>query len=151
MTDRDQDHGPVLVGIDGSTGALAALREAVALAERFGRPLEAVVVWQPSTSMYDAYYPDAAASPQAMALRNAQEASTAAFGAKPPDWFSTRAQPGNPGAVLVEASHAASYLVLGSRGRGGLTKALLGSVSVHCASNARCPVLIVGPDVPAPT
>lgn len=150
MNDRGHGHGPVLVGIDGSTGALAALREAVILAERFGRPLEAVAVWQPSTSMYDAYYPDVESSPHSVALRNAQDASTAAFGAKPPDWFSTRAQPGNPGAVFVEASRTASYLVLGSRGRGGLTKALLGSVSVHCASHARCPVLIVGPDVAEP-
>lgn len=150
MTGRDDDHGAVLVGIDGSTAALAALREAVVLAEAFGRRLEALVVWQPSTSMYDAYHPDPESSPHALALRNAQDASTAAFGSEPPGWFSTRAQQGNPGAVLVEASSRASYLVLGSRGRGGLTKALLGSVSVHCASHARCPVLIVGPDAAGP-
>lgn len=37
----------------------------------------------------------------------------------------------------------ADYLVMGSRGRGGLTRALLGSVSDYCVRNAVCPVMIV--------
>jgi nucleotide-binding universal stress UspA family protein len=40
-------------------------------------------------------------------------------------------------------AHAASVIVVGSRGRGGLASALLGSVSAGLARNARRPVLVV--------
>ncbi|MBD0671376.1 hypothetical protein BU198_11840 [Streptomyces sp. CBMA156] len=40
-------------------------------------------------------------------------------------------------------SSYAELLVVGSHGRGGFTRALLGSVSAHCAQYATCPVVIV--------
>jgi len=39
----------------------------------------------------------------------------------------------------------ASVLVLGTRGHGGLRRAVLGSVSQHVVRNATCPVVITGP------
>lgn len=39
---------------------------------------------------------------------------------------------------------AATVLVVGTRGRGGLKRAVLGSVSDHLVRNAPCPVLVVG-------
>jgi hypothetical protein len=45
--------------------------------------------------------------------------------------------------VLVEAAGAGDLLVVGSRGHGGFTGLLLGSVSQQCAHHARCPVVIV--------
>jgi nucleotide-binding universal stress UspA family protein len=39
----------------------------------------------------------------------------------------------------------ARAIVMGSRGRGGVRRALLGSVSDHVVRNAPCPVVITGP------
>ena len=55
----------------------------------------------------------------------------------------------NAGSGLAAASEAYDLLVCGSRGRGRLRAALLGSVSSHLVAAARCPVLVVGPDVHA--
>lgn len=48
-----------------------------------------------------------------------------------------------PGAALVERSAGAELLVVGNRGRGAARSTLLGSVALHCATRARCPVLVV--------
>jgi nucleotide-binding universal stress UspA family protein len=56
---------------------------------------------------------------------------------------SSTVREGNAAQVLLEASHDADLLVVGSRGHGGFTEALLGSVSQACAHHARCPVVIV--------
>jgi nucleotide-binding universal stress UspA family protein len=50
---------------------------------------------------------------------------------------------GPPALMLVEAAEEADLLVVGSRGYGGFTGLLLGSVSQQCAHHAHCPVVIV--------
>jgi nucleotide-binding universal stress UspA family protein len=50
---------------------------------------------------------------------------------------------GNAARVLLDATREADLLVLGTRGYGGFTEALLGSVSQHCVHRATCPVVIV--------
>jgi nucleotide-binding universal stress UspA family protein len=45
--------------------------------------------------------------------------------------------------VLTAAADGADLLVVGSRGHGGFTEALLGSVSQHCVHHAPCPVVII--------
>ncbi|MEU0938544.1 universal stress protein [Embleya sp. NPDC005971] len=54
---------------------------------------------------------------------------------------------GHPVAVLREAAEHALCLVVGTRGRGGFTGLLLGSVGHGLIHHARCPLVIVpGPD-----
>jgi nucleotide-binding universal stress UspA family protein len=52
---------------------------------------------------------------------------------------------GDPGPRLCKYASdvAASAIVIGSRGRGGIRRALLGSVSDHVVRHAPCPVLVV--------
>ncbi|MEU7281769.1 universal stress protein [Streptomyces sp. NPDC045431] len=48
-----------------------------------------------------------------------------------------------PASLLVEAARDASLLVVGTRGRTGLRRLLLGSVSAEVLHTASCPVLVV--------
>ncbi|MGW7446584.1 universal stress protein [Kitasatospora sp. NPDC054795] len=50
----------------------------------------------------------------------------------------------------MEAADGAQLLVVGNRGYGGFTEALLGSVSQHCVHHARCPVVVVRAPEPEP-
>ena len=55
---------------------------------------------------------------------------------------------GDPGRALCDLADelGATVIVVGSRGRGGLKRAVLGSVSDHLVRNAPCPILVTGPD-----
>ncbi len=55
----------------------------------------------------------------------------------------SRVVQGNPAQVLIDAAEGADLLVVGSRGHGGFTGALLGSVGTHCVHHARCPVVVI--------
>jgi nucleotide-binding universal stress UspA family protein len=54
---------------------------------------------------------------------------------------------GEPGPAVVTAAEAedADLIVLGTHGRAGVTRLLLGSVSDHVVRHAACPVLVVPP------
>ncbi|MGW5382476.1 universal stress protein [Nocardia sp. NPDC003963] len=49
---------------------------------------------------------------------------------------------------LIERSHSARMLVLGSRGLGAFQRGLIGSVSTAVAHHARCPVAVIHADAP---
>ena len=55
------------------------------------------------------------------------------------------ARQGDAAALLIDESKRAQVLVVGSRGHGGFTGLLLGSVGQQCASHSHCPVVIVHP------
>ena len=54
---------------------------------------------------------------------------------------------GRPADTLISESENAAMLVVGSRGRGGWRGLLLGSVSQEIAHHGSCPVVIVRPDL----
>ena len=136
---------PIVCGVDGSDESRRALHEAATLARALDTRLDVVMAWQHSTSMYDAYFPEPGRSPKVVAYSTLQELVTAEFGQTVPDWVHLRAESGHAGTVLVEAAHGAAMLVVGSRGLSGLASPFLGSVSLYCATQAPCPVLVVRP------
>lgn len=58
----------------------------------------------------------------------------------------TKVLRGPAGVAICEAAAelSARAVVLGTRGRGGLRRAMLGSVSDHVVRNAPCPVVVTG-------
>ncbi len=52
---------------------------------------------------------------------------------------------GNPARALLDAAEDAELLVVGSRGHGGFTGVLVGSISQQCVHHSKCPVVVVHP------
>jgi nucleotide-binding universal stress UspA family protein len=143
-----EERGPrVVVGIDYSTGARAALIFALHDAARRGVPVEAVIAYRPPDYWMD-FYAVSAYKPgkaRGAALEHAQAFVDRALaeGPQPPPEVRVRAAMGTAADVLIHESHGADLLVVGSRGHGGFASMLLGSVSLQCALHASCPVTVV--------
>jgi nucleotide-binding universal stress UspA family protein len=88
---------------------------------------------------------EAEASARADAAAEVLAATVAALGL---DDAETTAVQGDPGQALCDLATelGATVMVAGSHGRGGLKRALLGSVSDHLVRSAPCPVVITRPD-----
>jgi nucleotide-binding universal stress UspA family protein len=139
----------IVVGVDHSAGAREALRFALAEAKLRQATLRVVHAWQfgyigltgmegglPAVGGELSEFRDAAAAALDATLREAiPDAGDVEV--------ERRVVEGTPAAVLVEESRGADLLVVGSRGHGGFTQLLLGSVSQQCAHYAECPVVIV--------
>ncbi|MET0713939.1 MAG: universal stress protein [Mycetocola sp.] len=139
----DSGTARIVVGVDGSESSVKALREARRLADALGAPLEAVAVWQQSHSMYDFYQSQSGWTPEKDIEKLLRDAADAAFGSDHPSRFTMSMLQGPPAKALIRHSAGAEMLVLGSRGHGGFSGLLLGSVSSACVAHATCPVLIV--------
>ncbi len=137
---------PIIVGVDGSDISLAAFRHAAHLAPALGLKLVALALWDYPTSIYDVYQPSPGWSPESDAQKVLDEATQTVLGDTRPDWFRSEVLRGIPTRALIGESESASMLVLGSRGLGGFTGMLLGSVSRTVSAHAKCPVLIVHAD-----
>lgn len=83
------------------------------------------------------------------AVRNAADATVTTVleedeqAGRAPVKVTTDAVEGHAAQVLLDAVTPADVLVVGSRGHGGVTGALLGSVTQHVVNHARCPVVVV--------
>ena len=137
----------VLVGVDGSPESGAALKYAVAEANRRGARLRVVSTYFPEYSVHGRTQPLTVSEPaievdvEAQTRRMVEEAL--AGDAPPPVEIVVAAGPAAN--VLIDGSGEVDVLVLGHRGRGGFASMLLGSVSLQCVLHARCPVIVVRP------
>lgn len=142
--------GVIVVGVDNSDGAKAALRFALEEAKLRGARLRAVHAWQ--FASIDAPGIEASGQPMFGAeIADLQRSVAASFEATLreaiPDTNGTdvehRIVEGTAAAALVEESRGADLIVVGSRGLGGFRGLLLGSVGQQVAHHAACPVVIV--------
>jgi nucleotide-binding universal stress UspA family protein len=146
----DARPGPVVVGVDGSAGAHAALVWAVGEARLRGAQLRVVRTWPldpPAQPLPPSGY--AEIDERARHAEHEVDVETRSVGATDVTISPLICQ-GLAEHVLVEASADADLLVVGSRGRGSVRSLLLGSVSAHVASHSHCPVVVV-PHPTAPT
>lgn len=134
----------VVVGIDDSRVARAALVEGVRFGRLLGAPVEAVLVCQPVTFWSDTTVPPPPVGQTLESARaRAEHVVTAALGPGPHPDVEVLVDIGTPGDVLVRRSEGAGLLVVGSRSRSGLAGLALGSAALHCVVHASCPVLVV--------
>ena len=139
----------IVVGVDHSAGAKAALRFGLDEARLRRSRLRAVHAWHISyvgTGYLAISQPVLDA--EGYQIRDAAEAALEAtldevVSDADDVEIERRVVEGPPASVLVDESRAADLLVVGSRGHGGFTGLLLGSVSQQCAQHAECPVVIV--------
>ncbi|MEW2548252.1 universal stress protein [Streptomyces sp. NPDC047002] len=131
----------VVVGVDGSPSSKEALRWAVSQAKDTGAVVEAVIAWDVPVTGWPAAVPSRQFA--AWAAGTLDETVEDVLGAEVPVTVRRAARGGHPAKVLVDAARGADLLVVGSRGHGGFAGALLGSVGLHCARHAPCPVVVV--------
>lgn len=136
---------PVLVGYDGSEESDKAVRWAARYAARTSRTLAVVHCWVWPLFTHDL---GPVKGIEGSGLRNAalatlEEGRAAALEAAPGLAVDTRLETGYPAATLTRLSADASLVVSGSRGLGGFLGLLVGSVSLHLAAGAACPVAVI--------
>lgn len=138
----------IVVGIDGSDGSKQALRWAIEEARVHGARVTALHAWEPPAPV-----PEVAPMPAIDLVdfvgefRGAAEKRVAdmveeVVGGDTSVTVEPVAVEGSPAEALIEATRNADLVVVGSRGHGGFTSLLLGSVSHQVAQHASCPVVI---------
>ena len=137
----------IVVGVDGSDHSRHALEWAIAEAEHTGAVVRVVLAYDSGLAWIDVGS-DAEALMLAHSAENAKKVLHETLAAVDlPHEDAVRVLPvtieGEAARVLVDAADDADLLVVGSRGRGGFTGLLLGSVSQRCAERSPCPVVVV--------
>ena len=137
----------IVVGVDGSEGALDALRFALGEARRRGARLRVVTAWHIPATAYGGVGFVAPYDPIEAFRTGATETLDKVLESLGDDAKGAEIErvvmEGQAAKALLDAASGADLLVLGSRGLGGFTGLLLGSVSQECAHHAPCPVVIV--------
>jgi nucleotide-binding universal stress UspA family protein len=143
--------GRIVVGVDGSDGARRALEWAVGEARLRGARLLAIHTWHipPLVTGAGPFDPPSAldadtlerVETSAHELLERELAAADTSGVEVDKRVETR----NPADALLDAARDADLLVVGTRGHGGFSGLLLGSVSQQVSHHAPCPVVIVPP------
>jgi nucleotide-binding universal stress UspA family protein len=146
MNNVGTDRPSIVVGVDGSVSALHAVRWAAKEADRRNVPLRLLHV----SHLIPVRHPRQVAPPPeyhaAMLDQGRHWLNAAAEAARvvvPGITLSTDLRDGVVADVLVRESESAELVVLGSRGLGGFSALLVGSVAIALSAHGHCPVVVV--------
>jgi nucleotide-binding universal stress UspA family protein len=137
---------PVVAGADGSPESLRAVEWAAREAALRGTSLRIVAIasmpprMSPNPETQDTVAGHIEQATNDALTAAASQAAEAAPGVAVETDLVNHA---SPATALVQVGQDALMLVLGSRGAGGFTALILGSVSRYAATNAACPVVVV--------
>ena len=136
--------GQVFAGVDGSEGSRHSLDWAMREAAARAAVLQPVIVWQSRYDFGELPYIPVDEEKIAAGARERLDRMIAEVAGK---GRAVRIDPlvlhGDPAQVLCARSAGAALLVVGSRGHGGFSGLMLGSVSIKCAHHSQCPLVIV--------
>jgi nucleotide-binding universal stress UspA family protein len=144
--ERSEGAPRIVVGVDGSAPSVAALRWAVRQAELTSGTIDAVTAWQyPVSAGGLGWAPTSGLDNTDYAELSAKTLSAAVAEVGPPPSVQVRelVVEGNPAQAILDTARGADLLVVGNRGHGEFTDALIGSVSNRCVHHASCPVVVV--------
>ena len=131
----------IVVGVDGSAGAAAALDWAAGLADLWSTDLEVVLAWE-VMAPYMAPHP-----PMAVAEEEAEERADATLAAMveaagAPASTVIRSVEGPAVSTLLKRSEGADLLVVGAHGSDGVVSGI-GSTATRCAVRSEVPTVVV--------
>jgi len=140
----------IIVGVDGSGHSQRALEWAMHEAAVRQVPLTVLTVNEAVRGYYSSmavYADDPVRTEDARKLAQAETDEVLARLDEPrPASVTVKAVHGFPVEELISAGKDADMIVVGSRGAGGFTRLMMGSVADQVAQHAHCPVLIVPPE-----
>ncbi|AOZ72969.1 universal stress protein [Boudabousia tangfeifanii] len=135
----------IVVGTDGSDESWTVLDWAVGRAKVANAQLQVLVAYNlPSLTpagMEGGYLMVDDGKLRDLALETAQKACD--YAKERGVEATSVVQPGDPAALLLEASNEASLLVIGTTGSQGIADRFLGSVSASLPAKSKCPVVVV--------
>lgn len=139
-----------IIGSDGSDGALHAAHWAAAHVDGRAELLRVATAWSvpaapaippvgPMTRYWDLQSFEAVANESATSLANELRERADVI-------VDTVVTKGHASSALVREAKDAQLLVIGSRGRGGFARLILGSTSTQCATHADVPTAVIPPE-----
>ena len=141
----------IVCAVDGSEASKTAVKWAAITAVKRGEPLRLVS----SYSMPQVLYAEGMVPPQelyddleAETMEKINEAKAIAAEIAPEAEVSHQIEEGSPIDMLLDLSEQVTMVVMGSRGLGGLSGMVMGSVSAAVVSHASSPVVVVREDNP---
>ncbi len=139
----------ILVPVDLSEGSRPLVDYAIQLARPFNAAIELIHAWEPPQYVApDLLVAAPGWNPQSLE-KTALEAARRELdlltqkAEQPPKPFTTRLEVGEPASTLLQVAEQGGFdlIVMGTHGRRGLPRLLLGSVAQKVTARAHCPVL----------
>lgn len=142
---------PIVVGVDGSAPAAAALAWAARRAKITGARVHILHAFAVDLPMLGFGEVEDRDSIRQYAASLVTAATARVHSLAPGARVTTSVARGFASPALIAASHDAQAVVVGTTGQGTLSKISLGPVAMQVATHAACPIVLVADEMSAPT